>query len=354
MVSGPLAGLERIYVRLPNWVGDVVLATPFLARLRQAAPEAEITLHGRGVALRLLEPEGLADRVSAVKYRGGLRGPSREGRRLRDEIGVPDVAFLLPNSVSSALTAKSLGAKRIVGYRNGRGLLVPDGPYAAKEGLFRELAMVDYYLGLLEATGVDCSEVPKRPVLSAPPAAQDWVEEFLTRQRINAPGLRLWAINLGGSWETKRWIPEHAGRLVKLLRQRGITPVLLRGPDEQDLADQTCAAAGETVPGAQEVVGLNELCALMRRCEVLITTDSGPRHFGISAGIPVLVLIGSTHPGYTAVDYPAMALACEEVACWPCHLKVCPLEFRCMRALTPERVVREASQLLERVRIGVA
>lgn len=354
MATVSLADLARIYVRLPNWVGDVVLATPFLERLRRAAPQANIVLHGRGVALRLLEPESLGDTLSAVVHKGGLRGPTREGRRLREEVGAPDLAFLLPNSFSSALTARAAGAKRIVGYRNGRSPIVREGPYAQKEGLFRELPMIDYYLGLLEAVGVDCGEVPRVPVLSAPPAAEDWVEEFLTRQQINAPGLRLWAINLGGSWETKRWIPEHAGRLVKLLRQRGITPILLRGPDEQDLADQTCLAAGGSVPGANEVVGLNELCALLRRTEVLITTDSGPRHFGIAAGTPVLVLIGSTHPGYTAVDYPALELACEEVACWPCHLKVCPLEFRCMRALTSERVADQAARLVTRTQLGVA
>ncbi|MBL4848398.1 MAG: glycosyltransferase family 9 protein [Planctomycetes bacterium] len=345
---------RRIYVRLPNWVGDVVLATPFLRRLRAAAPDAEIVLHGKGVALRLLEPESLADRHVGVVHKG-LLGPWREGRRLRADLGEIDLAFLLPNSLRSALTVRAAGARRIVGYRNGRSLLVKEGPFVEKEGLFRSVPMIDYYLGLLEAVGVDCQEVPRRPVLSAPPIANEWAEEFLTRQSINAPGLRLWAINLGGSWETKRWIPEHAGRLVRLLRRRGITPILLRGPDEQDLADQTCAAAGERIPGADEVVGLNELTSLLRRCRVLITTDSGPRHFGIAAGIPVLVLIGSTHPGYTAVDYPALELACEEVSCWPCHLKVCPLEFRCMRALTAERVADQAARLVGRqLTVGVS
>lgn len=340
-----VAELKRIYVRLPNWVGDVVLATPFLARLRAAAPQAEIVLHGRGVSNRLLGPEGLADRLVGLEKRG-LYWPLREGRRLRAELGPVDLAFLLPNSLSAALVAKSAGFSRVIGYRNGRGLLVSEGPISAQAGLLRPIPMIDYYLGLLEAVGVSCEDVPRRPILSAPAAAQDWAEEFLTRARINAPGLRRWAINLGGSWETKRWIPAHAGELVRRLRQRGITPLLLRGPDEQDLADATCEAAGEQVPGADEVVGLNELTAVLRRCEVLITTDSGPRHFGIAAGIPVLVLIGSTHPGYTAVDYPGLALACEEVRCWPCHLKVCPLEFRCMRALTGERVADEAAALV--------
>ena len=64
------------------------------------------------------------------------------------------------------------------------------------------------------------------------------------------------------------------------------------------------------------------------------------------------VLIGSTHPGYTAVDYPGLALASEEVRCWPCHLKVCPLEFRCMRALTGERVASEAAALVERMALA--
>jgi heptosyltransferase-2 len=339
--------VRRIYVRLPNWVGDVVLATPFLNALRRGAPKAEILAHGKGFQLEILKNEGVYDQGLTLK-KGTPWWPFSEGRRVRTAWGVPDVAFLLPNSFSAALVAKNAGATARVGYSlNLRGPLLTHGIQVRKEGLFRPIPMVDYYLRLLTHTGMPVAGTKRLPVLSASDEAKDWAERFLTRHRLNAESARVWALNIGGSWETKRWIPQHAGRLVKLLRRRGISPILLRGPDEGDLAKAVCQAAGEEVPGADEVVGLNELTAVLQRCELLLTTDSGPRHFGIAAGIPVVVLIGSTHPGYTAVDYDALELLCQRVSCWPCHLKICPVDFKCMRALTPERVLEGASRQVE-------
>jgi heptosyltransferase II len=338
--------VKRVYVRLPNWVGDVVLATPFLSALRKGAPNAQILAHGKGFQLKILEGEGHFDQTLTLQ-KGSPWWPFSEGRRFREAWGVPDVAFVLPNSFSAALVAKCTGAAVRVGYSlNGRGPLLTHGIPVRKEGLFRPIPMVDYYLGLLTRVGLPIDSTPRLPVLSTSDEAKDWAERFLTRHQMNAESTRVWAINIGGSWKTKRWIPLYAGRLVKLLRRKGISPLLLRGPDEAALADEVCDAAGERVPGADEVVGLSELTAVLSRCDVLITTDSGPRHFGIAAGIPVVCLIGSTHPGYTDVDYEGLELLCQRVSCWPCHLKVCPVDFKCMKALTPEYVLEGVSRHL--------
>jgi heptosyltransferase-2 len=336
--------LERIYVRLPNWVGDVVLATPFLRALRAAAPAARILVHGKGFQLAIVAGEGTYD--ESLKLSSSW--PLTEGRRIRETFGAPDLALILPNSFSSALTAWASGARHRIGYAlNARGALLTHPIRVKRQGHLRPIPMVDYYLGILSHAGANVAAVPRVPTLTPTPEAEDWAERFLTRLRLNAPSNRVWALNIGGSWETKRWIPQHAGRLVKRLRAEGISPLLLRGPDEAGLADQVCEAAGERVPGADEVVGLCELTAVMSRCELLITTDSGPRHFGIAAGIPVVVLIGPTHPGYTAVDYEPLGLLCQRVPCWPCHLKHCPVDFKCMKSLTAERVFAGATRHLE-------
>jgi heptosyltransferase-2 len=336
--------LERIYVRLPNWVGDVVLATPFLQALRRGAPAAKILVHGKGFQLAIIAGEGTFD--ESLKLRQSW--PVREGRRIREEWGVPDLALILPNSFSSALVAWASGAPLRIGYAlNARGPLLTQPIRVKRQGHLRPIPMVDYYLGILRHAGLAVEDVPRVPTLTPSAEARDWAEQFLTRHRLNATSNRVWALNIGGSWETKRWIPQHAGRLVKLLRAKGISPLLLRGPDEAELADQVCEAAGERVPGADEVVGLCELAAVLSRCELLVTTDSGPRHFGIAAGIPIVVLIGPTHPGYTAVDYDALGLLCRRVPCWPCHLKHCPVDFKCMKGLTAERVLTGSTRHLE-------
>ena len=69
-------------------------------------------------------------------------------------------------------------------------------------------------------------------------------------------------------------------------------------------------------------------------------------HCAPDATVAVLVIIGPTHPGYTRVDYPPLGLLCDEVACWPCHLKRCPIDFRCMHQLTAARVLAAARRHL--------
>lgn len=346
-VADPLAGARRVYVRLPNWVGDVLLATPFLKALRRAAPGARVLLHGRKAALGVLAHEGLHDAQAPL---GRLDGPVallREGRRLRAEHGPPDVALLLPNSFSSALVARAAGAVRRVGYAlNGRRLLLTDALPAKKEGRLRPTPMVDYYLAMLERLGASTAGIARRPSLTVTPAQRERAAAFLARTRLGQDGRPVWAINIGGSWLTKRWLPEHAGALAVRLEERGVAPLLLVGPDELDLGRAAVAAAGRPIAGADEVVPLADLAAVLERCQLLVTTDSGPRHFGVAAGIPVLVLIGSTHPGYTEVDYDALDLLCERVECWPCHLKRCPIDFRCMTRLTPDKVLAAGDRLL--------
>jgi heptosyltransferase-2 len=347
-VATPLSQSERVYVRLPNWVGDVVLATPFLRALREAAPRAQILLHGRGHTRTILGAETCFDTFEPLQ-KPGWPWPVREGRRVGRLHGPFDVAFLLPNSFSSGLLARFLGARRRVGYGlNGRSWLLTDALHVKKEGRLRPVPMVDYYLGLLEHLNADVGHVPRRPLLEVPDAQRTWAEGFFARQGL-AGSEPVWALNLGGAWLTKRWIPSHASALIGLLREAGVQPLLLWGPGEEDLRDAVLAGVEGAVAGADEVVPLGSLAAVLKRCQLMVSTDSGPRHFGIAAEIPVLVLIGSTHPHYTHVDYDAFDLLCEEVDCWPCHLKQCPIDFRCMQRLRAEKVHAAGQALLRRV-----
>ena len=339
--------LRRIYVRLPNWVGDVVLATPFLGALRRAFPKAEIVAHGERRLFDILEGAGHYDRAIPLERPPSPVWPYLEGRRVRRIAGACDLALVLPNSFSAALVARSLGAPRRIGYRlDARRFLLTDALPVKKEGRLRPIPMIDYYLGLLHPLGIDTTGVVKRPVLPVSDASRERVREILARQGVRE-GDRVWALNAGGVWETKRWIPEYLGQLVDMIVERGAKPFLLRGPDEGEIVSRARAASKAGFLGGDEVVKLGDLTAFLQRCELLVTTDSGPRHFGIAAGIPVVALIGPTHPAYTVVDHPALAIVCEEVDCWPCHLPVCPVDFRCMTRLVPEKVARACDRLLE-------
>ncbi|MBI3724577.1 hypothetical protein HY251_11575 [bacterium] len=212
---------RRVYVRLPNWVGDVVLATPFLSALRRAFPRAEIVAHGEKRLFEILEGAGHYDRTIPIERPPSPVWPLLEGRRVRRLAGPCDLAIVLPNSFSAALVARALGAPRRIGYRlDARRLLLTDSLPVKKEGRLRPIPMIDYYLGLLAPLGVDTTGEKKRPSLPVSEASRERVRALLARQGVRE-GDRVWALNAGGVWETKRWIPEYLGQLVDMIVARG-------------------------------------------------------------------------------------------------------------------------------------
>ena len=93
-------------------------------------------------------------------------------------------------------------------------------------------------------------------------------------------------------------------------------------------------------------VGLTKAC--IRRSDLLITTDSGPRHFAAAFDRPVVTLFGPTHIGWTETYHPKALHLQKQVECGPCQQRVCPLDHRCMMELTPFEVLSAATGLLTR------
>lgn len=346
----------RIYIRIPNWVGDVVMAEPFLRAIRERFPDATIHVHGRPHLFPFIRPGGYYDEELPLQRSRGLLWPIKEGLRLRRLQKEPyDLAILLPNSLSSAMIAHAMGARRRIGYRlNGRFFFLTEVLGVRKVGKLRPIPMVSYYLDLAKAVGADISQIAHCPVLPETDEAHHYADEFL-RENGGDADKEIWALNMGGAWVTKQWKTHHAAKLSSLAIQHGHKVLLLGGPGEENLAKEVRAKVNSPdlfgMPDA--MVPLDKLIAILKRCRILISTDSGPRHFGIASGIPVVALIGPTHPAYTGVDYDAMTVVCDQAPCWPCHLSKCPLEekehHKCMEALDGERVFQACQDLLRRV-----
>jgi heptosyltransferase-2 len=119
------------------------------------------------------------------------------------------------------------------------------------------------------------------------------------------------------------------------------------GPKEQEIGRAVIASmrnrATLLCPPAHS---LGALKALIRRSDLLITNDTGPRHFAIAFGVPVVTLFGSTNPAWTETSFPLERQVQVKVHCGPCQKKVCPLDHRCMTRITPEMVLEQARQLL--------
>ncbi len=345
---------ERVLVRMPNWIGDIVMATPALAALRAAWPGARLVAAGPAHLAPLLAGSGLVDAVLPLPSRrsGGL-GALRETAGLLAAEGF-DLAVLLTNSVSSALSTWWARIPVRVGHRVvGRSWSLThaaDGDAVRSESALR-LPTPERYARLLDFMGVD--RVGPRMVLATTDDEEAAATAWLARH-MGASEAPLIGIHPGGSFgPSKLWSVEgFAAVAATLAERRGARVVVFCGPraEEQELSRQIVAAAGPAaLSAADEPLDLGALKAVVRRLSLLISIDSGPRHLGAAFGVPTVVLMGSTDPRLTNTNLETSVIVRSEVSCSPCQRKVCPLEGdavdRCMREITPAMVLAAAERL---------
>ena len=101
-----------------------------------------------------------------------------------------------------------------------------------------------------------------------------------------------------------------------------------------------------TVRFADEPLSLGLTKALIRRCRLLVTTDSGPRHFAAAFDRPVVSLYGPTFIDWTRTYFDKEICMQKQVPCGPCQLRVCPTDHACMKLLTPPEVLAAVERLL--------
>ena len=341
-----------ILVFCPNLVGDTVMATPAFRALRLGWPEARIVAVIKPkIAATLDGGPWFDDRIGFdPKSRRAEERSLAVIRRLRRERA--EVAVLFPNSVRSALMAWAAGAKRRVGYaRGGRGWLLTDRlePLRDRDGTFTPAPIVDAYLAITRALG--CPGDGSRLDLHTTPADELAADEAWLR--LGLPTDRpVVVFNTGGAFgPAKSWPEAHFAALARrLTAETEIGGVLVVcGPGERAAARAIVAAAARpnVVSLADEPSSLGLTKACIRRAALLVTTDSGPRHFGVGFDVPTLGLFGPTHIAWTLTHHPRSLHLHHPVPCGPCQRPVCPENHhRCLRDLTPDAVFAAARRLL--------
>ena len=337
---------ENILVRVPNWVGDCVMATPALMRLRRHFDRSRITLAATNYVRQVVEDGPWADAIIEVPRERNLRALSAAVKLLA--AGRFDLAVLLTNSLGSALAARLAGIGRIVGYsREGRGWLLTDKLKAPKEnGRFVPAPMVGYYNRLADYLG--CSPGESGMTLYTSPAWEQKAEELFGQLGID-PSKPVAGINPGAAFgSAKCWPLESFAAVANALSERmGMRVVVLCGPKEREIADQIAVlAGGGAVSLGRFDVPLGLLKAIVRRLSLMVTNDSGPRHFAASFGVPVVTIIGPTNPEWSDTGYEKGIQLQAKIDCGPCMLRRCPSDHRCMKEITPEMVIEAAERLL--------
>jgi heptosyltransferase-2 len=341
----------KIAVFLPNWIGDAVMATPALRALREHYRDGKIIGVVKPYVAGLLDGGGWFDELILAEKRQGVLAIARQLRR--SDI---DLAVLLPNSLRSALMAWLGRCRRRIGYaRYGRSPLLTDVLQPVRDGRGRLLPspIIDAYNLLAERAG--CPPPTRQMELFTTPAdeaAAAWVWEHAGLAR----HAEVVCLNPGAAFgAAKHWPAEYFAALARdLTAGRGSGVLVLCGPGERDLARQIVTAAchpavhtvadAETAGGPPLSLGLTKAC--VRRADLLVTTDSGPRHFAAAFDRPVITLFGPTHIAWTETYFPRAVHLQRQVDCGPCQRRVCPLDHRCMKRLTPAEVYAAATTML--------
>jgi heptosyltransferase-2 len=340
----------RVVVFCPNLIGDTVMATPALRALRRGFPGA----HFAGVMKPPIAPTlaGGPWLDEVILTDPGSKDPSRRflGVVQKLRAGRFDLAVLLPNSARSALMAMLGGIPRRAGYaRGGRALMLTDklaAPTSA-DGKFVPVPIVGYYLGLARILG--CPE--ESPRLELYTTSEDERAADAAWERLGLAGKRVVCLNTGGAFgPAKNWPIEHFADLAaKLAGETGRSVLVVCGPAEKDNARAIVAATGrpDVVSLADETLSIGLSKASIKRAELLVTTDSGPRHFATAFGVPVVSLFGPTAIGWTRTYHPRAIHLQVPVPCGPCQKPTCAEgHHRCMRDLDPGSVFEACLRLL--------
>ena len=350
-----------IAVFLPNWIGDVVMATPALRALRQHFAKATVIGVMRPYVASVLGPAPWLDRQLFLDATGPWSQRSLAvAWKLRSER--VELAVLFPNSFRTALVARLGGCRQRAGYRRyGRGWLLTTKlePVRAADGRLQPSPIIDAYNRLAEAAG--CPWPGYRMELFTT-AEDEQAADFIWQEAEFGSYPEVVCLNPGAAYgAAKYWDAEYFARLAQDLADvRGSGVLILCGPQERDLARKIARLAGRpavhaladlcpeaAIPAWPRLsLGLTKAC--IRRADLLVTTDSGPRHFAAAFDRPVLTLFGPTHIPWTETYYPRAVHLQKKVACGPCQLRVCPLDHRCMKQLTPQEVFSAVGELLTR------
>lgn len=339
---------SRLLVVLPNWVGDVVLATPTLRAIRQHLRHSRITWLMRPYVQDVLHSSPWVDNVELWPDSGGKRrtGLLRVACRLREQDHT--ATLLLPNSFRSAVLAWLARVPCRIGYaRDYRSWLLTDRLTVPLEnGRFKMESMLPYYGRLAQYVG--CPPPEERLELHTDPESdaqvQRWWQEFGI-----AEGQPVVVLNPGAAFGASKLYPAERFAEVgtALANEQGAKIIISAGPNEMAIAESVRSAMrADAVVLSPPRLNLRLLKSLIRRSSLLITNDTGPRHFAIAFDVPVVTIFGPTHPEWTETHYRHERKVSIPVDCGPCQLPACPLDHRCMTGISPAMIVEQAKQLL--------
>ncbi|MGD0231702.1 MAG: lipopolysaccharide heptosyltransferase II [Syntrophorhabdales bacterium] len=328
-----MTGKTIIY--LPNWIGDMVMATPFLQSLRDSL-DGEMWGVGKPSAMHLYNGLNLFNRF--IPYDGksvvgflDLVSTIAGGRFER--------GIVLPHSFRSALLFFLGSVKKRIGYsRNSRRLMLHT---VVEEHAGGPEPTVEHYLRILDA--LPAKRTVETPLLRV---TDDEDRKFDERFTDVAGGYVVFIV--GAQYgPAKRWPETHFSSLADMLAERFAFRVyLLPGKGEEEIARRVYDGVRNKERVELKLMDVRELKVCLARASVVVSNDTGPRHMAAALCVPTVVILGPMDERYTFYPTRFSHVLYKDVPCRPCNNKRCDRDHECLKGVSPEGVFREIEEVL--------
>lgn len=344
-MSWPNETPKNIIVRMPNWLGDLVMATPVLADLRKHWPQANITAMCQSNVAQLLKFDPNINELYSYKRPSGWIHRSQHGEIIKAiRHGEYDLGVLLTNSFSSAWWFWRGHVRNRIGFAtHGRSLLLDKAVAFPAQKETQHLVIT--YKELLAPLGISPSDTA--PQLFVSPQEKAAAQELLRNQGINIGEDVIVGINPGAAYgSAKCWLPDRFVEVTKrLLEDPKVHVVYFGDPAGAPLVNDICKQLPDRVINLAGKTTIREVVALIQNCTVFLTNDSGPMHICAALKTPLLALFGSTSDVKTG-PYGGGSVIHKHVECSPCYKRVCPIDFRCMTRIGVDEVYNKLRALM--------
>ena len=343
---------EYILIIKLSAIGDVIHTLPFLEVLRRRYPEAAIDWLIEEDASQIIEGHEELDRIVVSRRKAWQRALLRPGKQMetlreivrfvrelrsREYDLVIDVQGLLKSGLMTGLVK----GKRKVGFSGGRegsSLFLTERPFPVnydQHALDRYLQGA-HYLGC--ETNSWKGDIPIRE--SDKESIDSLIRENGLQER------RLVAINPMAKWETKLWDPKKFAVLATRLQNELKCNILFTGSgQDRSILEKIIQAMGTRPMNLAGRTNLKELAYLFSKCDLTVTTDTGPMHLAAAMGCPVVAIFGPTSPLRTGPYGEGHVIVREDLDCAPCFKKTCD-HLSCMGNITVEKVFDAVSKVL--------
>ena len=342
----PEEGIERVLIRGTNWIGDVVMTLPAVAAIRMTWPGARLSVLAKPWVAEVYRRSSDVDEVILFEEPGchaGIGGKWRLAAELRQYRF--DCAILLQNAIEAAIIARLAGIPFRAGYNtDGRGFLLTHS--VRRTSAIRGIHQIDYYLEMVRALG--CLPAG-RSVHLHPVRDDDGVSKKLLNEWGIRPGHPLIGLAPGAAYgPAKKWFPERFAAVVdRLIDDTGAQAILFGSDGDRESTAAVRKNARHPLIDIAGRTNLREAIALISRCDLFISNDTGLMHIAGALGIPMVAIFGSTNPKTTSPAGEASVVIHRDVPCSPCLKPICPTDFSCMDLIGVDEVYRAARGLMK-------